>query len=733
MAVQIPDYLIGPYRIEREIGTGGMGTVYLAARADRQFEKRVALKIMRSELNAEFALSRFRNERQILANLEHPNIARLLDGGTSADGRPYLVMELVEGLRLNEYCRDQPLRARLNLFRKICLAVQHAHEHLVIHRDLKPGNILVEADGEPKLLDFGIAKLIDPENAGGQDQTQTLPLLLTPAYASPEQLAGEPATTASDVFALGVLLYEVLTDRLPFLSGRAPDREPEPPSRYHKQLAGDLDNIVLMALRSEPERRYRSAAELAGDIQRYTENLPVRAHPDTVSYLAAKFIARHRLAAAATVIALLSMVVLILLLSAQVRRANRQRLRAERISAYMQEILGGGPQNRPGTSSARDGRDLKVVDVLGAAANDLASALKDQPAERAELRSTIGLTFSRLGQLDAADRQLRTALRTQASLFGENGLPLAETLHDLGSNERYQGRFAVAAEDLRRSAVIFHRYRDPAEADAANDLAVTLFDEGHYKEAGVLLERLLEARRASHRANDVDLIVLMNNVAVVRFNNGDFAGASQLQREVVDAHRKRDPAGSPSMELGYSEVNLGNYLRLSGNAAAAEPVALASVDALRTRLGDSHWMTAYAEVELAKVYSEEGKHSLAEQEARKALAILTKVLPPGHPEFTHAWIALGSILTAEGKPDQGEPYLRRAFARRQTLYPKGSQRVAQAADALAICLIARKSFAAARPFAEMAYAGFKASYGEHNRLTRGALLRLKSIQTASRP
>jgi len=730
MRPEPPEHLVGPYRIEQEIGAGGMGIVYLASRADRQYEKWVALKIVRSELAGELVVDRFRTERRILASLEHPHIAQLLDAGTAADGRPYLAMEYIEGLPLNEYStrHNQPLAARLDLFLKICSAVQYAHQHLVIHRDLKPANILVTSDGEPKLLDFGVAKLVDSQDPGSGTNTQALAQPLTPAYASPEQLAGERVTTASDIYSLGVLLYELLTDRLPF-GDAASEREPQPPSRSRKQVDRDLDNIVLMALRKEPERRYRSAAEFGDDIRRYRQNLPVAARKDTVAYVARKFIARHRLASAAALLALAAMFALIVLLSTQIRRANRQRARAERISGYMEAMLTGGSKSRAGPT----GRELKVVDVLSRAASDLDSDLNDQPADRAELRATIGVTYSRLGLLDAADRELQTALKTQAALLGEDALPLAETLHDLGSNERYEGRYAAAERHLRRSAAIYRKRGDPTENDALNDLAVTLFDEGRYKEAGALLEPLLEARRAHYKTTDVYLTVLMNNVAGVRFNNGDFAGASQLQREVVEAHRKRDPPSSPSMELGYSEVNLGLYLRLSGDAAAAEPFALESVATLRSRLGDSHWMTAYAEVELAKVYSEEGKHSLAEQEARKALSVLTKALPPNHPEFTHAWIALGSVLTAAGKPQQAESYLRKAFARRQALYPKGGLRLAQAADALATCLIARKNYLAAQPFAQIAYDGFKASYGETNRITSGAFLRLKTIQDESRP
>lgn len=712
--------LLGRYRLDREVGSGSMGTVYLASRADRQFEQRVAIKIIRPEIASEFMLSRIRNERQILASLDHPNISRLLDGGTAEDGRPYLVMEFVDGLPLNEYLARRSLSRseRLELFAKICSAVQYAHQHLVIHRDLKPGNILITSDGEPKLLDFGIAKLLDRDSAP-LDDAGTTAQLFTPAYASPEQQAGAPVTTASDIYSLGILLFELLTDRLP--PGRGLD------AAIQSELSGDLANIVAMALRQEPERRYRSAAELADDIRRFRDNLPVIARADTIAYVARKFIARHRIASAVAALSVLAMIAVILVLSAQIRNTNRERLRAEHINSFMQGMLSGGA----GSTAGKGGRELKVVDVLGTAASDLDSSLNDQPVERAALRATIGTTLSRLGLLDAAGRQLQTALRNQSALLGASP-SVAETLHALGSNERYQGHLAGAEAHLRRSAAMFHAFGDPAENDATSDLAVTLFDEGRYQESTVLFDRVYQVRRASYPATDVTLILMMNNLAGVRFNTGDFDGAVQMQRQAVEALRKRSAPDSPSEELGYSEVNLGLYLRLSGNAAAAEPVALASVDALKKRLGEAHWITGYAEVELAKTYSDEGKHALAEQQARDALALLTRALPPGHPEFAHAWIALGSVLTAAGKPRDALPYLRQAFALRQGQSPKGGLRLAQSADALAVCLIAERDDAAAKPYAQTAYTGYKNSYGANNRITLAALNRLKIAERAHR-
>ena len=321
---------VGPYELLEEIGRGGMGEVYRAVRIDGQFEKEVAVKLVRGGWDSTFIGARFRQERHVLARLEHPNIARLLDGGVTEDGIPYLVMELIEGIPIDEYSDQHELNitARLRLFDQVCTAVQYAHQRLVIHRDLKPGNILVTADGVPKLLDFGIAKIVDP--SGGSTTTQLLPL--TPEYASPEQLRGEPVTTASDVYSLGIVLYVLLTGRSPYdvdrrnladLAHAATETEPERPSvaverkgdanrsvgpdsgtaKWRRRLQGDLDTIVLKALRKEPQHRYSSVEQFAEDIRREMEGLPVRARRGSWSYRASKFLGRHTVGMAAAVIA----------------------------------------------------------------------------------------------------------------------------------------------------------------------------------------------------------------------------------------------------------------------------------------------------------------------------------------------------------------------------------------------------------------------------------------------
>ncbi|MBV9155153.1 MAG: serine/threonine-protein kinase, partial [Acidobacteriaceae bacterium] len=310
---------LGPYKLQAIVGHGGMGAVYRASREDAEFQQQVAIKLIRVAAESPAALRRFRQERQILAQLSHPNIARLLDGGSTPEGVPYLVMEFIDGERITDWCQEQSLSeaARLRLFLQVCEAVEFAHRQRVIHRDLKPANVLVTGDGTPKLLDFGIAKLLDP-GAVGESATGTGLHLMTPDYASPEQVRGAPAAPSMDVYALGLILYQLLTGKkAQAVSDCTPEAmvtaicsaEPTAPAVVNPQLAGDLDTIIRMAIRKEPERRYASAAELARDIQRHLEGRPVVAHPDTLAYRSAKFLRRHRVSATVGALLIASMIV----------------------------------------------------------------------------------------------------------------------------------------------------------------------------------------------------------------------------------------------------------------------------------------------------------------------------------------------------------------------------------------------------------------------------------------
>jgi tetratricopeptide (TPR) repeat protein len=373
---------IGPYKILGEIGHGGMGSVYLAERDDEHYHQQVAIKLIKPGLGGESIRKRFRNEMQILAELSHPNIARLLDGGETVDGVPYLVMEYVEGRPIDLFCDEQqlPVEERLKLFSTVCAAVQYAHQHLVIHRDIKPGNILVTGEGLPKLVDFGIAKLLDQDRS---DATATAMPFMTPDYASPEQVRGVGVTTATDIYSLGVVLYELLTGRRPYslkssvaheVARAICDEEPRRPSTRQKRLHADLDNIVMMAMRKEPQRRYATAEQFAEDIRRHLNGLPVQARPATFSYRAGKFIHRHKFGVAAAILITLTLLIGIIATVWQARVARAERARAERRFEEVRQLANSfvfevhdAVVNLPGSTPARSlivQRGLKYLDSL---------------------------------------------------------------------------------------------------------------------------------------------------------------------------------------------------------------------------------------------------------------------------------------------------------------------------------------------------------------------------------
>ncbi|HYV10210.1 MAG TPA: protein kinase [Pyrinomonadaceae bacterium] len=373
---------IGPYRILRELGRGGMGAVYLAERDDEHYHQQVAIKLIKPGLGGDAIRKRFRNEMQILADLSHPNIARLLDGGDTVDGVPYLVMEYVEGRPIDLFCDEKQLTIedRLKLFSTVCTAVQYAHQHLVIHRDIKPGNILVSEDGLPKLVDFGIAKLLDQDR---MDATATAMPFMTPDYASPEQVRGLAVSTATDVYSLGVVLYELLTGRRPYrirggvaheVAKAICEDEPQRPSTTQRPLHADLDNIVLMAMRKEPARRYATAEQFAEDIRRHLNRLPVRARPATVGYRAGKFVRRHKFGVAAAAVITLTLLIGIIATIWQARVARAERARAERRFEEVRQLANSfvfevhdAIVNLPGSTPARSlivQRGLKYLDSL---------------------------------------------------------------------------------------------------------------------------------------------------------------------------------------------------------------------------------------------------------------------------------------------------------------------------------------------------------------------------------
>ena len=454
--------ILGSYRLIEVLDRGGMGVVYVAERADEQFEMRVAVKLLPRGLESPEAERRFLTERQILADLEHPHIARLLDGGLTEEGYPYLVMELVDGQPIDEYCRhhDLDLEGRLRLFLQVLNAVQHAHQHMVIHRDLKPSNILVTADGTVKLLDFGIAKLADPSAEAQGASTLFQPRSIR--YASPEQVANRPVSAASDVYSLGVVLYQLVTGVVPLeLDPLSPgERErvvrevlPEPPSarsrRWRRRLRGDLDNIVLEALRKDPARRYPTAAHLAADIERYLRDEPVSARKRTWSYSTRKFLSRHRVGALLATGVLALLLVFVSTVIRQEKRALAEARKAERVAELLAELFEGA-----NPFSAEVGtRDLKSV--LDRAEARIRDQLADEPEIRAELLEVIGRAYGGLGLFSQSAVLHEEALEIRRALFGPEDLRVAESSLSLGTALESRGHYEKAQSLYQRALAIF--------------------------------------------------------------------------------------------------------------------------------------------------------------------------------------------------------------------------------------------------------------------------------------
>jgi serine/threonine protein kinase len=472
---------LGAYRVTRLVGHGGMGAVYEAARADDQFDQQVAIKIIKRGMDTDFVRERFTRERRILARLEHPHIARLIDGGATEDDLPYFVMEYIEGRPIGEYCEANQLsiNERLKLFRQVCAAVQFAHQNLVVHRDIKPSNILASPDGAPKLLDFGIAKLINPDISDDPSRTRTELRMLTPDYASPEQVRGLAITTASDIYSLGAVLYELLTGQRPhrFKSysmseiehvvceaetekpSAAVARETAAPAKWRKQLAGDLDNIILMAMRKEPERRYQSVEQFSEDIRRYLEGRPVIARKDTISYRAGKFIRRNKLAVAAATLVILSLVGGVAAANYQARRAERRFQQVRKLANTFLFDFHDKIQNLPGSTEARElvvKTALEYLDSLAQEAGGDKSLQLELAAAYVKVGDVQGNPFiPNLGQTAAALASYRKALGMTEKLAARNPAevqilrPLSMYYYKVGDVEMHSGETGNAIENFR--------------------------------------------------------------------------------------------------------------------------------------------------------------------------------------------------------------------------------------------------------------------------------------------
>jgi serine/threonine protein kinase/Tfp pilus assembly protein PilF len=686
---------IGPYRIVRELGHGGMGEVYLAVRADESYEKQVAIKLIRGAGGSEHLITRFKRERQILARLEHPNIARLLDGGSTDDGLPYFVMEYIQGEPIDAHCDDRNLRTaeRLRLFLSVCSAVSYAHRNLIVHRDIKPANILVAADGVPRLLDFGIATLIEPE-AGAAHATA---IAFTPSYASPEQIRGEPLTTATDVYSLGVVLYELLTGHDPYrLVSLQPlemmkaivEGEVEAPSaavarpatlargqtvvriapeeltrtreasiqKLRQRLRGDLDTILMTALRKEAQRRYPSVEAFAEDIRRHLEGLPITARKGGLAYRAGKFLRRHRLGAAAAALVAALLVGSAVNVVVQSRRVARQRDHAERISSFLANLF---TISDPGEAR---GNSVTAREILDKGVERIGTDLQDQPELRADLMDTMGHVYDRLGLYDRAAGLLRDSLAIRRTFAGSDPKALAKTLNELG-NVLYDKSDLEGAEKSYREALTLRRRLfgpDSRElAESLNNLAGPLEAQGHDAEAEALFQEALAIKRRLPN-NERAVATTLRNLSVLRYKKGDLATAQEGLREVVALQRQA--LGPDHPEVAYTLQDLGVLLDTQGDYAAAEKTYREALELQHKVLGAEHPDIATTLTNLANTINHSGRPEVAEPVYREALEMSRKMYGADSTDVASVLVGLGDVLGQRGQLAPAEDLLRQAMA-----------------------------------------------------------------------
>jgi len=637
--------VLGPWRLLHQIGRGGMGSVYAGERADGAFEQRVAIKFLGRGIASPELLARFRQERQILARLEHPNIARLVDGGVTEDGLWWFAMEYVDGYPITAWCEahQTSTRGALELFQQVCRAVQYAHRNLVIHRDLKPSNILVSGAGEVKLLDFGIAKILEPEggDAGGlggavaPEQTLLTAVAMTPTYAAPEQIRGEPPTTATDVYALGVVLYEMLTGTRPYrlktgtleeVRRAVLDEEPEAPSARRKQagIGHDLDNIVLTALRKEPERRYPSVEALSDDVQRHLEGRAVRASGRTFRYLASKFIRRNRVPVAASALLLLALIGGLYATARQRDRAKSEAAKATELKEFAFGLF------RVSAPEVGHGANVTARELLDRGAERVDRELKGHPLVQAEMWDLLGSVYKSLDLFPQAAAMYRKSVATRRGLRGQPDSLLSNSLRELGSSLYENGDYA-GGEPFLREALAMDR---AAFGDVSQRVAVSA------GELAVLLDRTARITEAESLAR----FVVRVDSLTVGMNHG---------------HTATDLA------------NLGMLLYYDSRYQEAVPYVRRAL-AIRERLqGRRHIETATGIDQVAMCLAQIGEIDSALALGNEALSIRRQWLAPDHPDIAHSLFNIAMSLRDAGQIEEAERYVREALAiRERALDPK---------------------------------------------------------------
>lgn len=777
---------IGPWSIVRELGRGGMGVVYLAERTEEDFEQRVALKLLPAGPQSEHLLRRFEQERRILAGLDHPGIARLIDGGVTDDGAPWFAMEYVEGEKIDDYCNRLRLSIdqRLKLFTEVAEAVQAAHRSLVVHRDLKPGNILVTEEGVVKLLDFGIAKPLE-ESGMAADATQTLQRVLTPEYSTPEQIRGGAITTGSDVYQLGLLLHELLTgrrahqltDTTPQGVERAVCEDPPTrpsvaaarpaesatsevedletlaavrgttPKRLERRLRGDLDNIVLTALRKEPERRYASVEQMADDVRRHLQALPVRARSDTMAYRASRFVRRHAVGVAATAAALILVSTLVAFYTVRLQqerdRAQAEAAKAEQVAEFLAEIF------RSSDPRQSAGDEPTVRAALDRGAERIGTDLAEQPVVQAELMNVLGRIYLEMGDFERAQElmvrglelrrghadtvEVAESLRSLAMLryeqadyerseelyleviqrlettLGPDAPELAPPLNNLGLLYGRTAAYDQAIAAYERARRIFEA--DPASdpvdlGKVANNLGNIHFAMGENSSARAEYEHALAIHESALEADNPLLAGTLANIGLVRLRLEEYEGVEEIFRRELAIVRKS--YGSVNTNVAHAFTHLASLFSATDRFQEAVDSYHQAGEIYRQALGEDHPYVAFPLYKLGGLYLSENRPVEAADYFRKAVNLREATLGPEHPRLANALEGLGRALTDVEEFSEAEAVLRRTVAIRRLSQHDDPISLGDSLHYLGGALVAQQRCAEALPLLQEAKGIFEA-------------------------
>lgn len=755
---------IGAYRVIRQLGDGGMGSVYLAERKDHQFSKRVAVKVVKRGMDSEEVVRRFRSEQHILASLNHANIAQLFDAGIAPDGRPYFVMEFVENAApIDRHCDQQGLTIgqRLELFCTVCSAVQYAHQNLVVHRDLKAANILVGAGSGIKLLDFGIAKLLNERDRNTWlVQTRFEARVLTLDNAAPEQIRGEAITTATDIYALGVLLYQLLCGHRPYQIGSRTTAEieqiichhiPDTPSsmvarsvesplatetdrpltpagvadarstrpeRLMHELRGDLDTIVLKAMQKEPSRRYTTVNQFAEDIQRWLRGMPILAQPDSIGYRIRKFLGRHQMGVTIAGGAFVSLAAFSVATAKQSRRIQRQaqeitrqRDKAEQVATFLKDVF------QVSDPAINHGATVTAQELLEKGAERIEAELGNQPQVLADLQFVIAEVFMNLGLFDRAQAMAERSLALRRTLFLPPHILLAESLFLLAGimrfNERYEDSQQLYQESLAMQQKLFGK-QHTAVAATLNEMGITAGYQGHVEQARTLLEESLAMRRLLHGEEHPNIARTLNNLGLLLKRNGQPEAAEKLYQQALQLQRKL--FGNDHPDVARTLNNLAATLRALGKVEESELCDREAL-AIRQRIYKDHPETAQSLNNLASALLRKGKLAEAEVLFRQAAELWQMLYRDNHPQVARGLSNLAHVQRLQGNDQEAEELLEKAVEILENHHGANHPETARVVAAIAALRYDAGDYRKATTLYRHAHAAYALEYGQHHERT----------------